>query len=60
MGEDNKHPDLLTLDALRAGEAGPEEAAHVATCAECRATLDDLTDLGYDHKGVFINFIGTM
>ena len=42
MGEDNKHPDLLTLDPLRAGEAGPEEAAHVATCAECRATLDDL------------------
>ncbi|MBV8881375.1 MAG: hypothetical protein JO332_15525 [Planctomycetaceae bacterium] len=34
------HPDLLALDAVRAGEGSPEERAHVEQCAECRATVD--------------------
>jgi predicted anti-sigma-YlaC factor YlaD len=34
------HPDLLALDAVRAGEGSPEERAHVARCAECRAAVD--------------------
>jgi len=36
------HPDLLTLDAVRAGEAPPEAAAHVAACAKCRAAVEHL------------------
>jgi hypothetical protein len=34
------HPDLLALDALRAGEGAPEDQAHLSQCAECRATLE--------------------
>ncbi|HLY07978.1 MAG TPA: dockerin type I domain-containing protein [Planctomycetota bacterium] len=34
------HPDLLALDALRAGEGSAEERAHASQCPECRATLE--------------------
>ena len=34
------HPDLLALDALRAGEESDEALAHVAQCAQCRSTLE--------------------
>jgi len=36
------HLDLLQIDAVRAGEATPEEEAHCAKCAECAATLAGL------------------
>lgn len=36
------HLDLLQIDAVRAGEATPEEAAHCAKCAECAAALAGL------------------
>lgn len=39
------HPDLLALDALRAGEGSPEERAHVAQCAECRRAVEQFTRL---------------
>lgn len=39
------HPDLLALDAIRAGEGTPEERAHAETCAECRALLDGFRGL---------------
>jgi len=34
------HLDLLGLDAVRAGDATPEQRAHAEQCAECRATID--------------------
>ena len=34
------HLDLLGLDAVRAGDATPEQLAHAEQCAECRATID--------------------
>lgn len=34
------HLDLLGLDAVRAGDATPEQRAHAEECAECRATID--------------------
>ena len=43
MGANEEHPDLLALDAVRAGEAGADD--HVESCAECRAALDDLRAL---------------
>ena len=39
------HPDLLALDAIRAGEGTPEARAHAEQCAECRATLDSFRGL---------------
>ena len=36
------HLDLLDLDAVRAGDAAPEQAAHALACAECRAEVDRL------------------
>jgi hypothetical protein len=36
-GTDGGHLDSLALDALRAGEGSPGEAAHAATCPRCRA-----------------------
>ena len=39
------HPDLLALDAIRAGDGTPEERAHADRCAECRATLDGFRGL---------------
>lgn len=38
----NGHLDLLDLDAVRAGDADPAQAAHALACAECRAELDRL------------------
>jgi hypothetical protein len=34
------HLDLLGLDAVRAGDATPEQRAHAEACANCRATID--------------------
>jgi hypothetical protein len=34
------HLDLLGLDAVRAGDATPEQRAHAEQCAEFRATVD--------------------
>jgi hypothetical protein len=34
------HLDLLGLDAVRAGDATPEQRAHAEQCAECRAGVD--------------------
>jgi hypothetical protein len=34
------HLDLLGLDAVRAGDATPEQRAHADQCADCRATVD--------------------
>jgi hypothetical protein len=39
------HLDLLSLDAVRAGDATPEQRAHAEQCAECRATIDGFRDL---------------
>lgn len=36
----DNHLDLLALDAVRAGDATPEQRAHAEQCAECRATVD--------------------
>jgi len=33
----DEHLDLLALDAVRAGEAPPEQRAHVDRCNQCRA-----------------------
>ena len=45
MGASEEHPDLLTLDAVRAGEASPEDAAHADSCGACRTELEDLRAL---------------
>ena len=34
------HLDLLGLDAVRAGDATPEQRAHAEQCAECRAGVE--------------------
>ena len=34
------HLDLLGMDAVRAGDATPEQRSHAEQCAECRATVD--------------------
>ena len=39
------HLDLLGLDAVRAGDADPDQAAHALACAECRAEVDRLRGL---------------
>jgi predicted anti-sigma-YlaC factor YlaD len=39
------HLDLLGLDAVRAGDATPEERAHSERCAQCRATIDGFRGL---------------
>ena len=39
------HLDLLALDAVRAGDATPEQRAHAELCAECRATLEGFRNL---------------
>ena len=39
---DPTHPDLLALDALRAGEGSSEDRAHVAACDSCRTALSEL------------------
>ena len=39
------HLDLLGLDAVRAGDATPEQRAHAEQCAECRATIDGFRTL---------------
>jgi hypothetical protein len=36
----NGHLDLLGLDAVRAGDATPEQRAHAEACAECREAAD--------------------
>jgi predicted anti-sigma-YlaC factor YlaD len=41
----NGHPDLLDLEAARAGEAAPGILAHVEACGACRAEVDALRDL---------------
>lgn len=38
-GPEERHLDPLALDAMRAGEGPPEDAAHVASCPHCRAAL---------------------
>jgi hypothetical protein len=39
------HLDLLGLDAVRAGDATPEERAHADACADCRASIAGFHDL---------------
>lgn len=39
------HLDLLSLDAVRAGEATPEDRAHVESCADCRAAVEHFRGL---------------
>jgi Dockerin type I domain len=39
------HLDLLTLEAVRTGEAGPADRAHVDSCPECAAALAELREL---------------
>jgi hypothetical protein len=39
------HLDLLGLDAVRAGDAAPEQRAHAEQCAECRAAIDGFRTL---------------
>lgn len=38
-GSNDGHLDELALDALRAGEGSPEDAAHAENCPRCRAAL---------------------
>jgi hypothetical protein len=40
-----EHLDLLGLDAVRAGDATPEERAHAEACPQCRATIDGFRTL---------------
>ena len=39
------HLDLLGLDAVRAGDATPEQRSHGDSCADCRAMIDRFGDL---------------
>jgi len=39
------HLDPLGLDAVRAGDATPEQRAHAEQCAECRATIEGFRTL---------------
>lgn len=39
------HLDLLGLDAVRAGDAAPDQVAHAAACPQCRAAVDGLAGL---------------
>jgi len=39
------HLDLLGLDAVRAGDATPEQRAHAEQCAECRATIEGFRNI---------------
>jgi len=39
------HPDLGELDAYRTAEADAATVEHVAGCAECRATLEEIEEL---------------
>lgn len=39
------HLDLLGLDAVRAGDATPEQRAHAEQCAECRDAIEGLRGL---------------
>ncbi|HZE95476.1 MAG TPA: dockerin type I domain-containing protein [Planctomycetota bacterium] len=41
----DEHLDLLALDAVRAGEAPPEQRAHVDRCNQCRATVERFRDV---------------
>jgi len=41
----DEHLDLLGLDAVRAGDATPEQRAHADACADCRATVGGFRDL---------------
>jgi anti-sigma factor RsiW len=46
MAERDQHLDLLTLDAVRAGEtADGAAAAHLAACSACQEQLAELGDL---------------
>lgn len=40
-----RHLDDLALDALRAGDGTPEDAAHVEGCLHCRVALEKLAQL---------------
>jgi anti-sigma-K factor RskA len=43
MAAADQHPDLLTLDALRAGDpVDASDAEHIATCVECQAAVAEL------------------
>lgn len=39
------HLDVLGLDAVRAGDATPEQRAHAEQCPECRAAVDGFRHL---------------
>lgn len=42
----SEHPDLLALDAVRAGEGTPSDASHVDSCAACRSEIEGMRRLG--------------
>src|SRR4029450_6318847 len=51
MADPGQHPDLLALDALRAGDSvDAADAGHVAACSECQAALAALAALARDLK----------
>src|SRR5262245_25065071 len=48
-----RHPDLLVLDAIRAGEqVEPAAADHIAACASCQAQIADLAGLANGGKAL--------
>ena len=48
----HEHLDILSLDALRAGEGPPEDVAHVESCNLCRRRLEGLKAIGRDLAAV--------
>src|SRR5579863_6129161 len=40
-----EHLDLLGLDAVRAGDATPEQRAHAGGCSQCREAVKGLRSL---------------
>jgi hypothetical protein len=44
MPDKDSHPDLLRIDAVRAGEGSAEDRLHVRFCADCQRVLLDLEE----------------
>lgn len=52
MSAATNHPDLLRIDAVRAGEGDKADLDHVQACDDCRRVLADLQDLARDLQEV--------
>ena len=52
MRENDNHPDFAVIDAVRTGEATPEQARHVETCETCRPALVELCSLAGELGGL--------